>query len=62
MQPSYNVGNDIQTDAAVRNNETMGSQENWFQALDQAASEAGVDVQLCMMNPAHALASHIRIV
>lgn len=29
----------------------------WFEALDAAAATAGVDVQLCMMNPGHALAS-----
>lgn len=29
----------------------------WFEALDAAAAAAQVDVQLCMMNPSHALAS-----
>jgi len=29
----------------------------WFTAMDAAAAEAAVDMQLCMMNPAHALAS-----
>ncbi len=29
----------------------------WFAAMDAAAAEAAVDMQLCMMNPAHALAS-----
>jgi hypothetical protein len=29
----------------------------WFRAMDSAAAKASVDVQLCMMNPAHALAS-----
>ena len=29
----------------------------WFKAMEDAVSEAGMDLQLCMMNPAHALAS-----
>lgn len=29
----------------------------WFAAMDEAAARAQVDMQLCMMNPAHALAS-----
>lgn len=29
----------------------------WFAAMDEAAVHAKVDMQLCMMNPAHALAS-----
>jgi len=29
----------------------------WFKALDSAVAEAGIDLQLCMMTPAHALAS-----
>ena len=29
----------------------------WFTAMDKAAATVQVDMQLCMMNPAHALAS-----
>ena len=39
----------------------MGTGEAWFRALDSAANTAGVDVQLCMMNPAHALASSLMV-
>ena len=35
----------------------LGAGEAWFRALDLGATANNVDVQLCMMNPAHALAS-----
>ena len=35
----------------------LGVGRAWFAALESGARRAAVDVQLCMMNPAHALAS-----
>ena len=45
-----------QTQPATSTNLTLG--RDWFRALDAAVlGAAGVDLQLCMMVPAHALAS-----
>jgi hypothetical protein len=45
-----------QTQLATSTNLTLG--RDWFRALDGAVLAAGgVDLQLCMMQPAHALAS-----
>ena len=45
-----------QTQLATSANLTLG--RDWFRALDAAVLAAGgVDLQLCMMQPAHALAS-----